>query len=337
VLGWFTADKPAEHYWDNSNRDDTRHDNDAPEYHQQKYRDGWLSGHAEKWAEAIRKAAREFNFAAYDSNHDGAITPEELAILVVIPQQNADGFVRDVVAREWPQTEPLVVNGVRLTRISEWYTGQPPILGTAAHELTHHLLKTPDMYFDVPWPYAPGAYSIMDQSYRTSHLDPFCKLKLGWLQYGVAMESGEYSLLGVENSRQALILYSGRRGPAEYFLLENRWRNRSYDAGAGGAGAGIPQDGLAVWHILEDPALYPRVNAPANTPLDWARRGVRLIRANGGTPFDDSHALFGLSMTLSDSTSPANLRWLDGSPSGFEVALITPPGPQVRLRIRTSR
>lgn len=96
----------------------------------------------------------------------------------------------------------------------------------------------------------------------------------------------------------ALVLYDPARGPGEYFIVESRWREGSYDAGVPGAGAGIAADGVAVWHL----------------------------RANGGTPIDDAQAL------LSKNGAGLTARWLDGEPA-FTVALATDPGAEVKVRI----
>ena len=68
---------------------------------------------------------------------------------------------------------------------AETYIGNPPNLGVVAHELTHLLFGVGfDMYFKVDWvmPYAAGYYSLMDGTYRTTHIDPFGKPKYGWLR-----------------------------------------------------------------------------------------------------------------------------------------------------------
>jgi hypothetical protein len=135
-----------------------------------------------------------------------------------------------------------------------------------------------------------------------------------------------------------LVLYDPRRGPGEYFLVENRWRGNSYDAGVPNAGRGIGDEGLAVWHVLEDPSLFGMVNPPVGGPGEWGRRGIRLLRANGGIPTDDACALFReKGAVLSDDTQPAHLRWLDGSRSGFRIELLTAPGPEVRVDITIRR
>jgi M6 family metalloprotease-like protein len=354
VLGWYRANKPADHYW--SENETTDSDGD-----------GWLNGHMEKWAEAIRKADAEFDFKAHDKNANGVLEPSELAVLVVIPQNDAFGTRRGVVGRQAPSAEALKVDGVEIRDVVEWYTGSPLSLDLPAHELSHILMDTPDLYFqaggrDLYWPYATQSFSLMCGIYQgrrtVGHFDPFIKLKSGWLNYTVAVGSGEYRLRDVERSGEALVLYDPRRNddlrrPREYFIIENRWRGTSYDAGRG-AEPGVPNDGLAVWHVVEDPALYAKMSpAPPNTDAaEWGRRGIRLIRADGGAPggcvtvgpacvpnpADDAKALFrSYGATVSGGTSPASLRWLDGTSAGFEVTLLSLPGEEVRLSVNVSR
>lgn len=295
---------------------------------------GFIHGHAEKWTEAIKAAANEFNFAAYDANTDKELTPDELAVFILIPQNGSDGYGRPTAGQEVPVFKPLVVQGVKIPWIAEWYIGNPPDFGTALHESVHLVLGSPDMYFGEHWPWAAGAYSIADQA-RSTHLDPYQKLKLGWLKWKVADKDGTFTLKDVETQGDALILYNPKRGTDEYFILENRWRGSSYDAGAAVAsgGDGVPSDGLAIWHIVENEYAYK--NAGVWLPGGgWGRWVVRMVRANGGTPFDDSNALFSKSgMVVSDVTAPANLNWL-GGPSGFRIRLLTEAGPTMQVEIR---
>ncbi|MGH9938890.1 MAG: hypothetical protein ACREAM_21830, partial [Blastocatellia bacterium] len=325
----------------------------------------------------IRKADAigNFNFAAYDTNGDKTLSPNELSILVAIPQNGPYGTVRDVAGREAPSWQPLVVDGVRISQVAEWYTGSPVNMGVAAHELSHLMMGTPDLYLNGQWwPFASQAFSIMDATYLTTHFDPFIKLKSGWLSYIVAAGSGEYMLRDVENSGEALILFDPRRvtdprrGPAEYFIIENRFRGvgygaPSYDAGRGGAGGGLPNDGIAIWHILEDPALFKHSPAPISGEGEWGRRGIRMIRADGGVPngqecrlvgpiqvcrplpADDAKALLNTAGDfISDKdargngkSSPARLRWIDGSATGFEVRLVSGPSGYARVAVTISR
>jgi hypothetical protein len=196
------------------------------------------------------------------------------------------------------------------------------------------------MYFDGHWPFRAGEYSISDVSNSAIHLSAPEKLKLGWLNYRVAQLSGCYELADVETTADALILFSPHRGPDEYFVIENRWRGSSYDAGGGAIGGGLPMDGLAIWHVIDNPAVFDAASPlpPTGVKGEWGRRGIRMIRADGGIPDPVGWtALFSKQgRVISDVTSPARLTWLNGDPSGFRVKLLTDAGPRMLLQITGS-
>lgn len=331
ILGWYDAppEKQGEHYWDNDN-------------HQVKFNDGWKSGHVEKWADAVKRAANDFNFSTYDINKDGKITRDELAILIVIPQKESFGTAMQLsVGQQLPVILPLKVQGnTEIAQIVELYSGIPVDIGAAVHELAHQILGTPDMYFLGGWPFAAGAYSNSDaSSVGAVNISGPEKLKLGWLNYKVATQNGNYSLNAIETSNDALILYNPKRGSDEYFLIENRWRGNSYDDGDSHGYLGLQADGIAIWHIIENPEVFNNVNPfpPTGVKGEWGRLGIRLIRANGGFPWDEKKALFiNKGVTVSDLTFPAKLIWLDGSRSGFEVKMLSDPGTEVQLGLTIS-
>jgi hypothetical protein len=81
-----------------------------------------------------------------------------------------------------------------------------------------------------------------------------------------------------------------------------------------------------------------QVPDPGVVPEDWGRRGIRLLRGNGGFPLDDRRVLMNKHRaTISDDSTPVHLRSVSGLRSGFEVKLITPVGPEVRVRISICR
>jgi len=343
VLGWFTASRPATYWWGPPDTNDSDGD-------------GWVNPHVQKWAEAIRMGDPQFNYKAFDANpFDGDLRPEELGILIVIPQNGPFGTNRGAVGREYPIPQPLVVDGVTIRTIAEVYIGAPPNLGVVAHELGHLFLDLPDMYFALPdeprWagipfdnPFAAGPFSLMAATYNGAHLDPFLKLKLGWLRPRVICRSGHYSLRAIEAQREVWILIHPQRATREYFILENRWPDSSYDAP-------LPDRGLGVWHVIEDPQVYGThiPPQPPNAPLasrqdlwadkwatvslsDWGRRGIRMIRPVWDTLrpstslWDGSDPATGYDL-LSDAAPPlASLRWADGTPSGFAIRNISPAG-----------
>jgi len=328
IKGWYAADKPADHYWNHPASPCS---------------DGFIHGHIEKWAEAIRKADQTFNFAQYDANGNGTLEPDELGIMIVIPQNTPFGTNRVPLGREYPTAEPLVVDNVKIPMIAEAYIGAPPNLGLVAHELSHLLLNLPDMYFNFFFPYAAGMYSLMDVGYYDNHLDPFLKIRLGWIQPAIVRESGYVPIEAVEISHIAYILHDPSYSNREYFIVENRYPGLAYDSS-------LPDSGLAVWHIMEEPNVYQNLSAPPGVDPnnwatigagDWGRRAIRMIRPVYGPPFDNSLALWDGSDPqtgydlLSDDPDPthATLKWHDGTPSGFAIKDISPAGGYMRALI----
>jgi len=330
LLGWYDADKPGDHYW-------------GPPDEGDQDGDGWVSGHTEKWAEAVRKADAEFDFAAYDANHDGVLGVDELGIHIVIPQNNPFGTNREPAGRQFPQWEPLVVDGVRIPVIAESYIGAPPNLPLVAHELAHLFLNAPDEYFGFAYPYAAGPYSLMDSERYCSHLDPFLKLRLGWAKPLFVTSEGWYTVPSVEHHGEVLVLCDPSRSVSEYFVVENRWPDDSYEQT-------LPDRGLAIWHIVDDTKALAELPAPAGCdaekwadvgPDDWGRRAIRMIRPVLGPPVDNKRALWDGSdpetgydlLPVDPDAAHATLTWADGSPSGFAIRDIPPAGPEMRIRI----
>jgi hypothetical protein len=152
----------------------------------------------------------------------------------------------------------------------------------------------------------------------------------------VVWRSGRYRLPAVETTHAAWILIDPRRSTDEYFLIENRWPGSSYDDH-------LPDQGLAVWHIMEDPDTFNAALPPSNVststwatlgPGQWGRKAIRMIRPIETPPFNNARALWdgsdpltGYDLLSEDPvTSHATLRWGDGTPSGFALRDISAPG-----------
>lgn len=319
LLGWYNSDYPASYYWSPYDPNDLDGD-------------GWQSRHTLKWAEAIRKASKEFNFSKYDINRDGTLTPDELGILIVIPQNEPFGVNRPVYSREYPVPEPLIVDGLRMTTIAEVYIGSPVNLGVGAHELSHLFWNMPDMYYPFFFPYAAGAYSLMDNAYTTNYIDPYNRLRAGWIEPVNITTSGTYLINSTADGGSVYALYSKSRGIQEYFLIENRQRETYYDSQ-------LQDSGIAIWDIIEDQNIFGNLPAPSGVstaswnsiPKDeWGRRGIRMIRP-GYYPFDDSKALW---KNASDRSQFIRLTWADGSDSGFTLSNFSNSGKQMEFTIK---
>jgi M6 family metalloprotease-like protein len=325
MVGWYNADHPPSAYWPGGGEP------------------GRDSG-----AEAIRKAAVEFDFRGFDLTGDGSVSADELAILFILPGTGDGGGLNRIVGEDFTTRETargITVDGVKITWIAEVSIGSPPGPGIVAHELSHLLLGHGDMYFSFFTPSAAGIYSLMDQDGSAPHLDPFAKLKLGWLRPRLIFHNGRYDLRNIETRHTAWVLLDPSRGSDEYFLVENRWPGSTFDRA-------LPDRGLAIWHIMETPAIYDAALPPPNvSPASWAglgsgartwpRKGIRMIRPIQTPPFNNSRALWdgsdlatGYDLLSEDPIAGhATLKWGNGSGSGFALRLISGAGPRMQVTV----
>jgi|GEM_PF-1905559 len=359
-LGWYDADYPWELYWRQppyspADAVGTTHEYTDPDGNPRYLDDeGFYGGHSHKWAEAVRRADRDFDFGRYDANGDGVMERSELVILVVIPQAQAFGTRRGVVGSHVPP-KPLVVDGVRIDEITEAYISDPGDMGVVAHELAHGFVNAPDQYFQCSsgsfdHPYRAGAFSLMDQDWRHPHFDPAQKSMYGWITPSVVDVSGPLVLHNVEETGQVFRLSRPGYGDREYFLLENRWSGQSYDAGPSGRAAPLPDQGLAIWHVIEDRELSKNLYDKTGVDMkklpcvwsDWARRGIRLVRPVRGSA-DDREALWDgkdprTGYDISPFDDPGHpdrviLRWADGVPSGYGIRDLSGAGSSITFTL----
>ena len=98
----------------------------------------------------------------------------------------------------------------------------------------------------------------------TAHFSPWAKIHLGWIEPVVVVRSARYTLPAVEQNPVAYVLYDPEHGVDEYYILENRWPQASqYESG-------LPDSGLAIWHITEfyddEPFNFLRGRKMVRTP-----------------------------------------------------------------------
>ena len=199
-----------------------------------------------------------------------------------------------------------------------WYRDGTVNSGTAADLDCYRSRQT----FEPPpeaYP-GPGALSLMGYQGPGSHLDPWHKVKLGWVNPRVVKASATYPLQASERFPDVCILHDPAHGQHEYFMVENRYPPGSLEKA-------FPGKGLAIWHIHE---------RPTSDLSDYARKTVHLVKPGGpGAP--DAEALWDASgaggpcYDLTDDSLPANTRWDDGSRSGIAIRTIPIPGPAVRV------
>jgi M6 family metalloprotease-like protein len=222
-----------------------------------------------KGAWVIRQVEQltNFRFADYDLNGDGRVTERELAVLWLYP---GGGAARGRSTAPAVVKVPSLSVGVEIGMLVRG--GDQQSWATIAHELAHQVLRLGDLYVDRGGYVGVGRASLMCDQAQGTHLDPWAKMKLGWLAPQVVTEDGWYSLTDVETqgAGSALILHDPQRGASEYFILENRWPGNSHEDFLSIQGL----QGLALWRISEDGAGGG----------NWARNTIELVWAAGPPP-----------------------------------------------------
>ncbi len=164
------------------------------------------------------------------------------------------------------------------------------------------------------------------------HHDPWTKSRLGWLTPTAASTPGWYTLAASEHGGKVLRV---QRNANEYFLIENRWRPGSYDSPTntishisglgdsdyvpiGQTAAGVPDQGLAIWHVDETRLSAFRGN-DFNAPAFISREHSASPTANDGF-WDNTSSEFNA------VTSPSSA-WNDGTASDIVITDISAVGP----------
>ncbi|MBC8487236.1 MAG: hypothetical protein H8D45_14500 [Bacteroidetes bacterium] len=252
-----------------------------------------------------------FRFSQYDKNSDGKITLDELSIYWIYPG-DWDARCRKCSPPLVPV--PSLTHGVEIGWLARGGAGQS--LETIAEELAHQAFNLGDLYTEPGNPYpGVGPFSLMG-SQGVYHLDPWAKIKLGWIKPGVITTDASYSLASVETNPEVYILYNPQKGAKEYFIVENRWPGNSYEEN-------LPDKGLAIWHIDE-----------SGCPQHFnARKIIHLVSpvANKLQLWDGADPATGYDFT--PISTPTNSNWFDGTSSGISVRNIPTSGKYMNFYI----
>lgn len=154
-------------------------------------------------------------------------------------------------------------------------------------------------------------YSVMDDPWSATHLDPFEKMKNGLVQpLAVDLDTqmtGTFAIPAVELRYQILLVHDSAHVAREYFLIENRFPgelpNRNYDGP-------LTRGAVVIWQIFEDMQLVQNSATCPGDPRFIRRRAVLL--APGDT---------------------VELMWADGSPTGFRASAPIPNAELAQVKL----
>jgi len=323
VVGWVTADYGHDYYGEDIEGDDAHP--------------------AELVREAVEKADPYFDFSSYDNNGDGYVD-----CVIIIHQgtgQEASDNSYDIWSHRWSLSssgvgsyttdDGVIVNDYAIQ--PEIYAGDYQIttIGVFCHEFGH-LLGLPDLYDTDKSSYGIGNWGIMgggNWNYTSrlgdtpAHFMAWCKWFLGWVNpTKVTGTMNDEIIKYVEGYNDVYQLLDNPGGPqdwsssgsgvGEYFLVENRQKV--------GFDAGLPSDGLLIWHIDES---IPNNRNEYHKLVDleeadgWNDLDLLVNKGDAGDPFPGSYN----NRIFNDNSNP-NSKLYDGSNSNAGVTDISNSG-----------
>lgn len=217
--------------------------------------------------DALIAANQYVDFAQFDLNGDGVLSPTELHIIIVVAGYERSYSSSPCGASVWghrwgltgavsaPTLDGKIV-GRTYAQFGEWHCslnnapGHEATIGIMAHELGHDL-GLPDLYDTDGSSRGVGSWSIMAGGSwngvarpgdSPAHFDPWSKYFQGWISpTTVAGTLANQTISASATAPQFFQLLPGTPSSGEYYLIENRQRF-NYDAV-------VPGTGLLIWHI----------------------------------------------------------------------------------------
>jgi immune inhibitor A len=256
VLNWVTAKNPREYYVDKL---PAKNEGSGGIY---------FPKAQELIGEAVKNAIKEdLDFSKYDYNDDGIID----MLVVIFAGVGFDTALKTsyITAHTGYLNDPFVFKKDgkeyqihKYSLVPELSSGnlKPDDLGCFCHEMAH-VLGIPELYHldfssDSPQ-FAPvlgdwclmGVGSFVNNGQDPTHLDPWCKIKLGWVEPEVVTgKPADYMIPGIiDKAKKIYKLEVPKTKGKEYFLVENR-RKEGFDKD-------IPAEGLLVWHVDENQCI----------------------------------------------------------------------------------
>jgi len=264
-----------------------------------------------------------FDFSQYDANGDGYVD----ALNAFYAGNPALGWAEGL----WPHSSSIsyAADGVSTNRYQITNIGAGPSLATFCHENGHMLCNWPDLYDYDHDSSGVGAFCLMCNSGAANNpVEPSAPLKdlAGWSQSlttltgvvnGAPVAAGINQFYKVPNPARSV----------EYYLIENRQKT--------GRDAGIPDSGLAIWHV----DTYGSNDNQEQTPT--SHYFSTLVQADGrwdleqGINIGDATDLWSAPthVLLTTDTSPA-ATWWSGAAAPIYIDGISAGAPLMTFNYR---
>jgi len=271
--------------------------------------------------DAATAADADVNYAPYDNDGNGYVD----AFVVIHAGSGGEetGNSGDIWSHKWTLPSEYTADN---TKIYAYLTiPEDCRLGVCAHELGHLLFGFPDLYDTDYTSEGIGNWCLMaggswngpaagaQAGDIPAHPSAWCKVNQGWATVTNVTSAGTLTFPDVKTSRNVNRLWTDGAGGNEYFLVENRQRS-GYDAG-------LPGDGLLVWHIDESQSGNTDENHyKVGLVQADGKRDLELDhnRGDGGDPYPGSSN----NTSLTDSSTP-NSKSYAGANTDVSISNIT--------------
>ena len=293
------------------------------------------------------------NFAAFDTDADGYVDSDELAVVVIVAgyeRSYSSSYSPSVWGHKWSCSTigAPVVDG---KTVADYHGGaggyaqfgevhrstagnaHQATMGIMVHELGHLIFGLPDLYDTDSSSSGIGGWGVMGGgSWGRANADALSDsgatpvLPCAWTKYNRGWVNG-FEGAGVESmtaagsisASQANTVYKGSTGAAgEYFLVENR-RPVGYDAGLQ-RWIGTSFGGLAIWHIDDNIAVN---SSDTHRKVDLEEADGTLMGTGKG---EDTDIWYSGNATVFNNFSSPNSKRYTGAGTDVDIRDISSVG-----------
>ncbi|MFT4101024.1 MAG: M6 family metalloprotease domain-containing protein [Burkholderiaceae bacterium] len=225
----------------------------------------------------------------------------------------------------WALASPFQVTSTKkLNDYQITNMGSELTLRTFCHENGHMVCDFPDLYDYGSESSGVGNYCLMcygGPDKNPVEISAYLKNEAGWATSLTTLQpSASYALPAGSND---FLLHP--RSATEYFILENRQRS--------GRDAGLPDSGLAIWHVDETGSNSNEQMTPAQHYELSLEQADGQFHLEHGANTGDSGDLFDAAATaprFGVDTNPSS-RWWDGSDSALRIASVSASAPTITV------